>query len=488
MKPIAISLLLILLLFGGVAAYLIFIDPAELQLLEIQASLIPSPTPAPTPTPGPTVAPTCAPPITPVCPALIPNVCQPLTPHTPLPAYGVSISNYGVLDSRNYYIPSAIQSPSNLFSVAMQSDGNLVIYNTKTGGPTWATGTSGQGYGPYQLSLNSDGNLVLTDGGGTTRWQSNSGNIGQGVVNTYYTPTPAPTPVTTPAPTCPSGQYGTPPNCATPAPTCPPGSLNYSAPCGPICATPVPCPTSPPCPTSAPYPVLPTPAPTPSLTSNPYKLTMEDSGTLVVWYAEPVSNGDPVTVWTNTGGIFPGYGASKQPRASKAFVQSPFNGLLPPSNLCFGMSCIPSTQNICQGSPLWMMDCTSASVTSLNYNPQTYRFETGTQKAFDMMCMTAELNQAEKPPHSFTGAVDLQGCQPNEVNQQWFFNSSTGQWYVQGPSTISWDTNNGDVTTAGETGCLAAALSIAGPQKNVGLTLQACGSSQAFTQSFNSSY
>ncbi len=41
----------------------------------------------------------------------------------------------------------------------MQGDGNLVLY-TATGTPYWATGTAGQGVGPYHLTVQVDRNVV----------------------------------------------------------------------------------------------------------------------------------------------------------------------------------------------------------------------------------------------------------------------------------------------------------------------------------------
>ena len=52
----------------------------------------------------------------------------------------------------------------------MQEDGNLVIYYK--GHPKWASNTSGQGPGPYQLMLLNDGNLIITDGKGTGIWKA----------------------------------------------------------------------------------------------------------------------------------------------------------------------------------------------------------------------------------------------------------------------------------------------------------------------------
>jgi Peptidase family M23 len=61
------------------------------------------------------------------------------------------------------------------YELRFQSDGNLVLTNTRSGEVLWATGTEGRG---EQLILQSDGNLVLY-GGGRALWATNtSGNPG----------------------------------------------------------------------------------------------------------------------------------------------------------------------------------------------------------------------------------------------------------------------------------------------------------------------
>jgi hypothetical protein len=69
--------------------------------------------------------------------------------------------------------------------LAMQSDDNLVLYNSIGGGALWQSGTSGRGYSnPYLISQN-DGNLVLYGGSGVplwdpgTNWASNVGLTGE---------------------------------------------------------------------------------------------------------------------------------------------------------------------------------------------------------------------------------------------------------------------------------------------------------------------
>ena len=50
----------------------------------------------------------------------------------------------------------------------MQTDGNLVLY--KGSRVLWASGTDGQGNGPYELRMQSDNHLVLYDTDSSVIW------------------------------------------------------------------------------------------------------------------------------------------------------------------------------------------------------------------------------------------------------------------------------------------------------------------------------
>jgi len=53
----------------------------------------------------------------------------------------------------------------------MQGDGNLVIYDGNY--PAWASGSNGRGNGPYKLTVQDDGELYLSGGGGSQGvWQA----------------------------------------------------------------------------------------------------------------------------------------------------------------------------------------------------------------------------------------------------------------------------------------------------------------------------
>ena len=68
----------------------------------------------------------------------------------------------------------------------VQNDGNFVIYSTKqTNGigrdnAIWASNTQNKGKAPYQLKMQEDGNLVLSDSDKNGVWASNVYNVGWG--------------------------------------------------------------------------------------------------------------------------------------------------------------------------------------------------------------------------------------------------------------------------------------------------------------------
>ena len=57
------------------------------------------------------------------------------------------------------------------FYVAMQYDGNLVIYSARSG-PIWESGSFHKGIERHRLVMLDDGNLVIYDGRGEPQWAS----------------------------------------------------------------------------------------------------------------------------------------------------------------------------------------------------------------------------------------------------------------------------------------------------------------------------
>ncbi len=72
----------------------------------------------------------------------------------------------------------SLQSDNQWFTLTMQSDGNVVLYNTQPK-PLWATHTGPGQFTPSGLIMQTDGNLVLYDTSGQPHWESNTpGNPG----------------------------------------------------------------------------------------------------------------------------------------------------------------------------------------------------------------------------------------------------------------------------------------------------------------------
>src|ERR1700730_10424811 len=68
-----------------------------------------------------------------------------------------------------------LTSPNRLYQLSMQSDGNLVLYYTWPGGRTgslWSSRTNGVS-GAY-AKMQIDGNLVVYDNSNAARWASNT--------------------------------------------------------------------------------------------------------------------------------------------------------------------------------------------------------------------------------------------------------------------------------------------------------------------------
>jgi hypothetical protein len=72
----------------------------------------------------------------------------------------------------------SLQSDNELYTLIMQSDGNVVLYDSESW-PLWATNTGGGLIDPLEFIMQSDGNLVLYDTSSQAKWASNtSGNPG----------------------------------------------------------------------------------------------------------------------------------------------------------------------------------------------------------------------------------------------------------------------------------------------------------------------
>jgi len=88
------------------------------------------------------------------------------------PCAAPSILSMGTL----LHSPKRLESPNESFSLYMQEDGNLVVY--ENGKPLWASGTFGKGSPPYVLAMQEDGNLVVYGKDVEPVWHLNSAKKG----------------------------------------------------------------------------------------------------------------------------------------------------------------------------------------------------------------------------------------------------------------------------------------------------------------------
>lgn len=62
----------------------------------------------------------------------------------------------------------------------VQTDGNVVGKDTRSGHVFLSTGTANSGVGPYTLTMENNCDLVLYDSASDQKWSSNSGGTGTG--------------------------------------------------------------------------------------------------------------------------------------------------------------------------------------------------------------------------------------------------------------------------------------------------------------------
>jgi hypothetical protein len=73
---------------------------------------------------------------------------------------------------------SSIVSATNKVQLVVQGDGNVVL--SAGSNVLWSTGTAGKGVAPYTLTIQDDGNLVLTDSHSSALWSSGTAGLGYG--------------------------------------------------------------------------------------------------------------------------------------------------------------------------------------------------------------------------------------------------------------------------------------------------------------------
>lgn len=96
-----------------------------------------------------------------------------------MPPIRTLLSSDKLLVGAGLIAPQKLVSSDGGFSLAMQQDGNLVIYN-RLGTATWSTDTWSlpAGQKPVKAVLKSSGSLVLIDAAGVERWSSRSDSPG----------------------------------------------------------------------------------------------------------------------------------------------------------------------------------------------------------------------------------------------------------------------------------------------------------------------
>ena len=92
----------------------------------------------------------------------------------------VSVCNSNI---NNGVCPSVMYSDNGLYQLRLQSDGNLIEAQVAGNSLIWASETSGKGTPPYNLTMQSDGNLVLYDSKNSPLWNSKTSKIGTGPFN-----------------------------------------------------------------------------------------------------------------------------------------------------------------------------------------------------------------------------------------------------------------------------------------------------------------
>jgi len=90
---------------------------------------------------------------------------------------GDTLSSNGVNTiSANQYIVSPSRTSGS--RLAIEDDGNLVLYDVSKGSVHWSSNSNANGVAPYTLTMQNDGDLVIVDSQNTKFWSSNTANIG----------------------------------------------------------------------------------------------------------------------------------------------------------------------------------------------------------------------------------------------------------------------------------------------------------------------
>ncbi len=94
--------------------------------------------------------------------------------------YGYSLTNLSSQWNPSLPQEKCLISANRIFYAILQSNGNLEVYRTSATAALWTSNTINKGTGPYRLQMQSDGNLVTYDSKDRAIWASNTWNKGVG--------------------------------------------------------------------------------------------------------------------------------------------------------------------------------------------------------------------------------------------------------------------------------------------------------------------
>lgn len=185
---------------GAAGAFITFISPEATPTLGPTSAPTPGPTPLPGPTPAPPAQPTPVPtakptpmptavptpmptavptPVPTAKPTPVPTAVPTPTPQPPTPT---PVGSDRLCCNSYMFGGAALTSQNGGFSLVMQSDGNLVLYNNVDGiGACWSA-AGAFGHRGDVVTMQSDGNLVIYSSQTLPRsviWASNTGNHSQ---------------------------------------------------------------------------------------------------------------------------------------------------------------------------------------------------------------------------------------------------------------------------------------------------------------------
>lgn len=153
---VGLAIAFVVLLLIIVIAYFMWPAPAP----------IPDAAPPSPPVADPAPSTPSTPPDTPAAPSYVPPPVAVVPPSTPR-VHTSWLDSQGKLGLTELREGERIVSPNGKYNVTMQSDGNLVVYTTTKA--KWATGSNSKG-GPFVAKFMGDGQFAVLNGAGSVIW------------------------------------------------------------------------------------------------------------------------------------------------------------------------------------------------------------------------------------------------------------------------------------------------------------------------------